>query len=374
MTLSRDEWAQPGLDVAAHVELAHTNAPASPIHGLRPGRDLPPPNPTLRPSRGLAASLCRSRGFPLRAGLLAFLAVVLTACGSPGPPVNPAPVGEVSPPKPAGATEVRNVEGSGSSQQNCNLRASLPPNPAIPPGSTMAEIRDRGHLIVGVDQNTFLFGFRNPITGNLEGFDISIAKAVAEAIFGDPNAIRFKAITSGDRIPVLKNGEVDIVVRTFSITCDRLKEINFSTVYYEAGQRVLVPKSSSAKGIEDLGGKRICATEGSTSLANIANAQSNPVPVQVADWSDCLVMLQQGQADAVSTDDTILAGMAAQDPTTKIVGPRFTEELYGIGVPKENEDMVRFVNAVLNQVRGGQWQQFYNQWLRARLGPASPPR
>jgi polar amino acid transport system substrate-binding protein len=93
----------------------------------------------------------------------------------------------------------------------------------------------------------------------------------------------------------------------------------------------------------------------------------------VDNWSDCLVMLQQGQVAAVSTDDVILAGMAAQDPTTKIVGDRFTEEPYGIGVPKENEDMVRFVNAVLEGVRNGPWQESYNKWVAPRLGQAAPP-
>ena len=95
----------------------------------------------------------------------------------------------------------------------------------------------------------------------------------------------------------------------------------------------------------------------------------------VDDWSDCLVLLQQGQVDAISTDDTILAGLRAQDRTgTKIVGEPFTKEYYGIGIPKENEDMVRFVNAVLENIRGGAWQASYDRWLREHLGPASPPK
>jgi polar amino acid transport system substrate-binding protein len=84
-------------------------------------------------------------------------------------------------------------------------------------------------------------------------------------------------------------------------------------------------------------------------------------------------MLQQAEVDAVSTDDVILAGMAAQDPTLKIVGDRFTQENYGIGIPKENDDMVRFVNYVLDSVRSGAWMASYDRWLAPRLGPASPP-
>lgn len=307
------------------------------------------------------------------AGSLTALMLALAACGSPGKPSDPAPVGSLERPLPAGASVVHDVESAGTSDGDCNPAASLPADKTIAAGSTMDKIRDRGHLIAGVDQNTFLFGFRNPTTGTLEGFDIDIAREIARAIFGDPDAIQFKAISSAQRIDALTSGEVDVVVRTFSITCGRLADINFSTVYYVAGQRILVRKDSSVRDTGDLGGKRVCATETSTSLRQIANLSPKPAPVAAADWSDCLVMLQQGQVDAVSTDDTILAGMAEQDPTTKIVGDRFTSELYGVGIPKDSEDMVRFVNAVLEDVRGGAWQKSYDRWLREALGAASPP-
>ncbi|MFC4002984.1 glutamate ABC transporter substrate-binding protein [Prauserella oleivorans] len=313
-------------------------------------------------------------------GSLLVTAALVAGCGSPGKPVDPAPVGSVERPMPAGAGLARDVEGNGTADRSCDPTASLAPDPSIPPGSTMDEIRDRGYLVVGVDQNTFPFGFRNPTTGQLEGFDIDIAREITRSIFGNPDAVQFRAISSAQRIGVLggdpeyKGEQVDIVVRTFSITCDRLEDINFSTVYYVAGQRVLVNENSSARGLGDLGGKRVCAADQSTSLQNIARAEPRPVPVQVDDWSDCLVLLQQGQVDAVSTDDTILAGMAQQDPTTKVVGERFTDELYGVGIPKDDEDMVRFVNAVLERVRAETWRDSYRRWgLQDWLGPAQPP-
>lgn len=305
--------------------------------------------------------------------LLSLLALLAAGCASPGAPVDPAPIGTPQRPMPPNAEVESDVDGGGSTDRSCDPAASLRPDSTISAGSTMAEIKDREYLIAGVDQNTFLFGFRDPTTGRLEGFDIDIVKEIARAIFGDPNAVQFRAISSAQREQVLMNGDVDIVVRTYSITCDRLQDVNFSTVYYVAGQRVLVKENSPVSGIGDLGGKRVCATKASTSLENIANSEPKPIPVSVDDWSDCLVMLQQGQVDAVSTDDTILAGMAEQDPTTKIVGDRFTEELYGVGIPRENEDMVRFVNAVLENVRDGAWKDSYDNWLRERLGPASPP-
>ncbi len=311
-----------------------------------------------------------------RGGLLAsLLAVVLAGCSTVTQPVDPAPVGSVQQPMPANTRIDPELGAAGAVDDDCDPTASLPPDSSVPASSTMAEIRQRGHLIAGVDQNTFLFGFSDPETGELHGFDIDIAREIARELLGDPGAVRFKAISSAERVDALENGEVDIVVRTFSITCERLEQVNFSTVYYVAGQRVLVSADSTARDISDLGGKRVCATRDSTSLRNIANSTPKPIPVAVDDWSDCLVLLQQGQVAAVSTDDTILAGMRAQDRTgTKIVGDRFTEEYYGIGVPKDNEDMVRYVNSVLEKVRGGAWQESYNRWLREDLGPASPPR
>lgn len=307
--------------------------------------------------------------------MLAALALLVSGCAS-GQPKDLSPMVTADRPTPANATIGAKPEDSGGGTVDCgDPRASLRPSGfGTPSGSTMAEIKKRGTLIAGVDQNTFLFGFRNPTTGELEGFDIDIAKAVAEQLFGDPKRIQFRAITSKDRIPALQKGSVDIVVRTMTINCERRQDIEFSSVYFVAGQRVLVKKTSGYDGLEDLGGKRVCATSTSTSLRNIAEAKSQPVPVSVENWSDCLVMMQQGQVEAISTDDTILAGMAQQDPTLEVVGRRFTEEPYGIGIPKENDDMVRYVNAVLDKVRDGAWQASYNNWLKPVLGQDSPPK
>ncbi|HJQ47830.1 MAG TPA: glutamate ABC transporter substrate-binding protein [Amycolatopsis sp.] len=313
------------------------------------------------------------RGHPKRlAVLVAAVGLLLAGCGSAGTPVDPAPVGSVQQPEPAG---VGGMQGGGATDSTtCDTRSLAPAN-GIPIGSTMDKIRQRGRLIAGVDQTTYLFGFLNPKTGNLEGFDIEIVKQLAAAIFGTwQGHIQWTAIPSSQRENVLKNTSVDVVVRTYSITCARLKDIGFSSTYYTAGQRVLVPKNSGITGLSGLGGKKVCATKASTSLTAIAQSPSRPVPVSVSNWSDCLVMLQQGQVDAISTDDVILAGMAKQDRNLQVVGPPFTQENYGVGIPKGQDDMVRFVNSVLDNVRGnGVWQQNYNYWIAPMLGPASPP-
>ena len=257
----------------------------------------------------------------------------------------------------------------------CDPTASLRPAgpPQVPADSFMARIRARGYLIAGVDQSTYHFGYLNPLDGQIEGFDIDMIRAVAAAIFGNPGRVEFKAISDAQRIPDVQSGAVDIVAHTMTINCARLRLVDFSTVYYEAGQRVLVEAGSPAKSLADLGGKKVCATAGSTSIANIRAAPSHPIPVAVPYWTDCLVLLQQGQVDAISTDDSILAGLAAQDPWSRIVGPRFTAEPYGLAISKQHPDFVRFVNAVLERLRSdGQWAASYARWIGPPV-PAPPP-
>jgi polar amino acid transport system substrate-binding protein len=257
---------------------------------------------------------------------------------------------------------------------SCDPTASLRPTgpPQVTAGSFMAAIRARGYLIAGVDQSTYHFGYLNPLTGQIEGFDIDMVHAVAAAIFGNPGKVQFKAITDAQRIPDIQSGAVDIVAHTMTINCARLQLVDFSTVYFDAGQRVLVEKGSPARGIGGLGRQKVCATKGSTSIAALAAAPAHPIPVAVPYWTDCLVLLQQGNVAAISTDDSILAGLAAQDPYTTMVGPRFTSEPYGLAISRQHPDFVRFVNAVLAQLRSdGQWAASYARWVGAPV-PAPP--
>lgn len=346
--------------------------------------NLIPMNPVPRngPSRRADRRFRRIRGFRVFRGfrlgglVVASLLPIVLAAGCTSAPPAAAPRAPEA--KPAGAADV--TAPPKKPDQSCgdptaSLRPGAQPQPGqMPANTTMARIAQRGKLIVGVDQNTYKVGYRDPFTGRIEGFDIDMARAIAQAIFGDPNKIQLRALTSAQRIPALAKGDVDIVVRTMTISCDRLKEVNFSTTYYLANQRILVRKNSGVTSIAALGGKRVCATKGSTSLYAIATAPSKPKAVQVADWTDCLVMLQQNQVEAVSTDDVILAGMAAQDRYTQVVGPTIKAEPYGVAIPLANTDMVRFVNGVLDQVRtNGTWTASYDKWLAGLLGPAPTP-
>lgn len=260
-----------------------------------------------------------------------------------------------------------------------NPRASLRPVgplPApnqMPVGSYMEVIQKRGRLVVGASPDTLLFGSVNPFNAQFEGFDIDVVRELSKAIFGSPDKIEFHAVTNAQRIPLVRDGTVDLVAHTMTINCARRQVVDFSSVYFEAGQKVLVRKDSAAKSIDDLGGKKVCAPNGTTSLDNIAKVSSHPIPVGVADETDCLLAFQTGEVDAISTDDTVLEGMAAQDPFAKIVGERFSEEPYGLCVNLDHPEFTRFLNAVLDRMRAdGTWALIYAHWL-GRFGPTPEP-
>ena len=308
---------------------------------------------------------------------LACLLLAATVCGcaqSEDPPVLPTPT--LAPPTPAGMTELppEPVRPPGTADDDCDRTASLRPfdNPAEA-DAAVASIRERGRLLVGLDIGSNLFSFRDPITGRITGFDVDIAGEVARDIFGDPGAVEYRILSSADRVVALQNNTVDIVVKTMTITCERRREVNFSTVYFTGFQRILAPRNSDIAGPADLPGKRVCVAQGTTSLAKVREIDPPPVIVAVVTWADCLVALQQNDVDAVSTDDAILAGLVAQDPYLNIVGPNMAEQPYGIGLNLAKTDLVRFVNGTLERIRtDGTWNTLYRRWLTV-LGPAPTP-
>ena len=302
------------------------------------------------------------------------VALLLSGCEQVAPAVPEAAV-SVAPPTPAGMEHLPPAAPGPPPPNNENCRASLRPFAVrSEANAAVANIRSRGRLIVGLDIGSNLFSFRDPITGDITGFDVDIAGEVARDIFGTPSQVEYRILSSADRITALQNDQVDIVVKTMSITCQRRELVNFSTEYLAANQRILAPRDSAITQADDLAGKRVCAVKGTTSLDRIQQIAPPPVVIEVVTWADCLVALQQRQADAVSTDDTILAGLVAQDPYLHIVGPSMNEEAYGIGVNLDNTNLVRFVNGTLDRIRrDGTWNTLYRKWLTV-LGPApSPP-
>lgn len=323
----------------------------------------------------LSAGPARARARGAGVVVLALCAALLAGCSSADYEATPLPsptAAATAAPTP-GATAAPAAPVCDNALASYAPQGALPAPGAMPAGSAMAAIAGRGRLIVGVSADTLLLGARNPISGQLEGFDIDMARLVAQAIFSDQTKIELRVITAAQRIPALTDGSVDLVARAMTINCARWEQIAFSAEYYRAGQKVLVPLGTTATSLADLAGQRVCAPAGSTSLDKLADFPA-VVPVSASTHTGCLVKFQQGEVDAITGDDTVLAGLAAQDPYAQVVGDAFTAEPYGLGVAPASVDLVRFVNGVLAQAEAdGRWTESYNRWLSGALGAAPAP-
>lgn len=307
--------------------------------------------------------------------IAALTATALTGCGQPVDNLT-APAPTLAPPTPAGMEELKSEPGQKLAplDTNCDRTASLRPfGNRAQADAAVAAVRERGRLLVGLDIGSNLFSFRDPITGEITGFDVDIAGEVARDIFGKPSAVEYRILSSADRITALQDNTVDIVVKTMTMTCERREKVGFSSAYFVAYQRILAPRESDIATPADLSGKRVCVARGTTSLQRVQEIEPPPTVVTVVTWADCLVALQQHEVDAVSTDDAILAGLVSQDPYLHIVGPNMAEQPYGIGINLANTGLVRFVNGTLDRIRtDGTWDTLYRKWLTV-LGPAPAP-
>jgi putative glutamine transport system substrate-binding protein len=236
---------------------------------------------------------------------------------------------------------------------------------AAPAASGIDAIKKRGKFVAGVKYDTYLFGFKNPNSGQVEGFDIDMAKAIAKKIFGDESKLELKEVTSNTRIPMLQNGEIDAIIATMTITDERKQQVDFSDVYFKAGQSLLVKKGSPIKSIADIKkGVKVLGAKGSTSVKNIAQKAPEATVLEFNNYQDAFAALKAGQGDALTTDNAILYGMAKQDPNYVVVGGIFTDEPYGIAVKKGNSDLQKLINDLLKEMQqNGEYDKMYEKWI-----------
>ena len=233
--------------------------------------------------------------------------------------------------------------------------------------NTLDQIKEKDKIVIGVKYDTRLFGLKNPSTGEVEGFDIDISKELAKEILGDEKKIEFKEVTSKTRIPMLNNGDIDMIVATMTISEERKKEVDFSDVYFDAGQSLLVKKGSPIKGLEDLNkGTKVLAVKGSTSAMNIREKAPDTTVLEFENYTEAFTALKSGQGDALTTDDSILYGMADQDSNYQLVGGTFTDEPYGIAVKKGNRELVDAINDALKKLKdNGKYDEIHKKWIKA---------
>lgn len=255
-------------------------------------------------------------------------------------------------------------------------------SPSRVAGDAVRRIQNERVLVVGVDQNSYLWGYRGP-DNEIVGFDIDLVWAIAEDLLGpDPDVI-FKAVPTSERFKLLAEREIDMVVRSVSITCQRWQDdAAFSAAYFEAGQQILAPRSSEITGFdESLDGQRVCSSESTTARTLLEERAEdlNIELVKAGNHLDCLVLIQLGEADALMSDSALAAGHAAQDPAMHLVGDVMTLEPYGVAMHQDDVDLVRRVNSVLEEYTSGgaasAWRQSYDEWLAEHMdaSSATPP-
>jgi glutamate transport system substrate-binding protein len=207
-----------------------------------------------------------------------------------------------------------------------------------------------------------------------EGFDIEIAKIIAKGLGVDASNIEFVTTVSANREPFIEQGNVDLVVATYTINDERKKKVSFAGPYYVAGQDLLVPTNSDITGPESLAGKKVCSVTGSTPAKRIQENYKD-AKLQLFDaYSKCVTALAGGQVDAVTTDDIILAGYASQPQFVgkfKVVGQTFSEEPYGIGLKLDDKSSCQKINEILTAAAGdGSYKAAWDNTLGKSGTPA----
>jgi glutamate transport system substrate-binding protein len=247
--------------------------------------------------------------------------------------------------------------------------------PSFEAGTTMAELSDAGAITIGTKFDQPLFGLVGP-DGNPVGFDVEIGKIIASELGIDAEGIEWVETVSANREPFIQEGQVDIVVATYTINDERKQVVDFAGPYYVAGQTIMVLESNTdINGPDDLAGKRVCSVEGSTPAERIRTDYPEAELLPTAAYSDCLEPLRNGQVDAVTTDNVILSGFVDQNPGEfKLVGDPFSEEPYGIGLMKGDDEFRNFINDVLEEsYEDGRWADAWDATAGAVLETPEPP-
>ena len=230
---------------------------------------------------------------------------------------------------------------------------------------TLDRLQEEGKVVIGVKFDQPGIGEKDPATGELTGFDIEIAKLIAEALGIDEEDIEFKETVSANREPFIKAGTVDLVIASYSITDERRKVVSQAGPYYETGQQLLVREDdTSINGPDDLAGKKVCSVTGSTSIKTVQE-KYGAEPAPFSTYTECVQQLLNNSVDAVTTDGAILLGYAAQQPDElKVVGTPFSQERYGIGFAFGDTQMCEFLRDTLQELfDDGSWAEAFNDTL-----------
>ncbi|MGP3947838.1 glutamate ABC transporter substrate-binding protein [Streptomyces sp. 7N604] len=240
---------------------------------------------------------------------------------------------------------------------------------------TLKKAQKAGKIVFGAKNDQPFLGFEDT-DGKRSGFDIEIAKMVAADLGFSADQIEFKTVDSGVRETTISKGDVDLYVGTYTINDERKKQVGFAGPYFMAGADLLVRKDDkSITGPDSLKGKKVCSIVGSTPLAEIKKPKYGAETVELAKYSECVQQLLNSEVDAVTTDDAILKGYAAQRPEKlEVVGKPFTKEPYGVGMSKDDKALRDAVSDALEaHIKNGDYKKAYDATLGLSGSPYSEP-
>ncbi len=287
----------------------------------------------------------------LMAALLACAMFALAACG-----------GDDTEEPTGGGNDTAQTETTGSEPEKFDA------------GTTLGKIQEKGEITIGVKFDVPPFGFKNTGSGDVEGFDVDLGKAIAEKLGVEP---KFIEAISDNRIPFLEKGTADVILSTMTINEERVGQINFSDPYFIAKGRILVKSDNEEiTGVDTLAGKSVCTALGSTYEATLKKQAPDADLKLVDSYSECLELLKNDTVQAVSTDDVILTGMIIQEgeDKLKLVGDELTQEPYGAGIKKGDQELTDFVNQTFEEFKtSGKWKEAYDKWVGQYTGEDQEP-
>jgi glutamate transport system substrate-binding protein len=267
-------------------------------------------------------------------------------------------------------------EAGNQAEKSADNTAAVETNVKFDAGTTMARLNEAGKITIGTKFDQPGFGLLNPQTQKPEGFDVEIAKLVAAKLGIKADDITWTETVSANREPFIQNGQVDMVVATYTINDTRKKIVDFAGPYYEAGQDIMVAKGNPEKieGPDDLAGKTVCSVEGSTPAQNIRDNYPQAQLTTYDVYSKCADDLKNGNVQAVTTDNVILTGLVAGSPDDfELVGNPFTKEPYGIGLKLGDTDFRNFINDVLEKsFDDGSWADAWDRTAGEISGQKAP--
>ena len=236
---------------------------------------------------------------------------------------------------------------------------------------TSASVADRANasskITIGVRVDQPGLSLRT-VDGKYQGFDVDVAKYIAKELGVSESGITWKEVSPSDREKVIQNGAVDIVVATYTITDKRKQQVDFAGPYFSVGQDLLIRSTTNdITGPESLNnGKTLCSVAGTTNAQQIKDRFAQRVTLlEYPKYYDCVIALIDGKVDAVTSDDVILAGYAAQNPELlRVVGKPFTNDKYGIGLKKGDTTTRQKINAAIDKmVRDGSWRRSLDKYV-----------